>query len=129
MVCGCGGISGAGSSNDSFPGCGACTLSTLLNRSPFPIRRPDREGTEHGLLIAICRGAGREHVAADGIDPQVALIVRLALDGLWFNALLGIPLLDDEEQRALIDRLRAMTRSQTAAEPNATNERSATIGR
>ncbi|MBL8673142.1 MAG: TetR family transcriptional regulator [Alphaproteobacteria bacterium] len=68
-------------------------------------------------------------LAADGIDPQVALIVRLALDGLWFNALLGIPLLDDEEQRALIDRLRAMTRSQTAAEPNATNERSATIGR
>lgn len=68
-------------------------------------------------------------LSADGIDPQVALIIRLALDGLWFNALLGIPLLDEAEQRALIERLRAMTRNRAAAEQNAGTMHPATMGR
>lgn len=50
-----------------------------------------------------------ERLDADGIDPTTATIVRLAADGLWLSALLGLPRLDDEHGRDAIRALRALT--------------------
>lgn len=45
----------------------------------------------------------------DGIDPAIATIVRLAIDGLCLNSLLGIPVPEGEERQRIIDKLLAMT--------------------
>ncbi len=47
---------------------------------------------------------------SDGIDPRRATIVRLAADGLWLSALLGLPELEPAEGPGVIDALRDMTR-------------------
>ncbi len=47
---------------------------------------------------------------ADGIDPIRALIVRLAIDGLWFNETFGLPVVAADERAALRRRLEEMTR-------------------
>ena len=51
-----------------------------------------------------------EQLRADGLDPVVGLIVRLAADGLWLNGILGLPVLDVKERAAVSERLEAMTR-------------------
>jgi AcrR family transcriptional regulator len=53
----------------------------------------------------------QEKFANDGIDPVVAHIVRLAIDGLCLNSLLGCPTPTGELRREILDRLIAMTRS------------------
>lgn len=45
-------------------------------------------------------------IAVDGIDPVDATIVRLAADGLWLCALLGLPRLDRKLQGRVLKRLR-----------------------
>jgi hypothetical protein len=47
----------------------------------------------------------------DGIDPVQATIVRLAADGLWLSALLGLPKLDKNLQGRVLGRLKEMIRS------------------
>ncbi|OAB56498.1 hypothetical protein AY599_26580 [Leptolyngbya valderiana BDU 20041] len=47
---------------------------------------------------------------ADGLDPLRALIVRLAIDGLWFNETFGLPVVAANERAALRCRLEEMTR-------------------
>jgi hypothetical protein len=46
----------------------------------------------------------------DGVDPTSATIVRLATDGLWLSALLGLPQLQKGLARKVMARLDAMTR-------------------
>ncbi len=52
-----------------------------------------------------------QRLRTDGLDPLLALILRLAIDGLWFNETLGIEVVSAEERRALAQRLEEMTRS------------------
>lgn len=47
----------------------------------------------------------------DGIDPVQATIVRLAADGLWLSALLGLPGLDKRLQGRVLKRIKGMIRS------------------
>lgn len=47
----------------------------------------------------------------DGIDPVRATLVRLAADGLWLAALLGLPQLDKRLARKVLAALDELTRS------------------
>ena len=47
---------------------------------------------------------------SDGIDSTTATLVRLAADGLWLSALLGLPQLDGESSTDVLLRLRELTR-------------------
>jgi hypothetical protein len=51
-----------------------------------------------------------ERLGDDGIDPTTATLVRLAADGLWLSALLGLPQLDAEGGREALRALRELTR-------------------
>lgn len=51
-----------------------------------------------------------ERLAQDGIDPKTATLVRLAADGLWLSALLGLPQLDPESGADVLEMLRDFTR-------------------
>jgi AcrR family transcriptional regulator len=51
-----------------------------------------------------------ERLADDGIDPTTATLVRLAADGLWLSALLGLPQLDAEDGCEALRALRELTR-------------------
>lgn len=45
----------------------------------------------------------------DGIDPVIAVIARLAVDGLAFGTLLGLPVPQDQLREQVIQRLLEMT--------------------
>jgi len=47
---------------------------------------------------------------SDGIDPAVACIVRLAMDGMCICAVLGLPVPTGEQHQQVIQTLMAMTR-------------------
>ena len=51
----------------------------------------------------------RNRLHEDETDPIIALIVRLAADGLWMNEIFGIPVLSGDERREVLNRLMAMT--------------------
>jgi AcrR family transcriptional regulator len=46
---------------------------------------------------------------SDGIDPVTAVIVRLAIDGLCLDKLLGVPVPTGELRRKILDQLLEMT--------------------
>ena len=48
----------------------------------------------------------------DGLDRSTATIVRLAADGLWLSALLGLQRLDSEHGRETLRALRGLTRGE-----------------
>ena len=52
-----------------------------------------------------------DRLEQDGIDPTTATLVRLAADGLWLSALLGLPRLDAEIGHDTIRVLRDLSRS------------------
>lgn len=53
---------------------------------------------------------------ADGIDPVMAHIVRLAADGLWFNRVFGLSPIPRERRAEIAERLEALAvRSRAAA--------------
>jgi len=58
----------------------------------------------------------QKRLESDGIDPAVATIVRLAIDGLCLDTLLGIPVPTGELRRKVLDRLLAMTREEFSPE-------------
>jgi AcrR family transcriptional regulator len=67
-------------------------------------QHPDR-------LVAVRRRyeARQARVVADGVDPIDATVVRLAADGLWFAALLGLAPPHDELRDQVLNRLRELT--------------------
>ena len=74
-------------------------------------------GRDSAHLEAVREHFARWHrrIAQDGIDPQAAIIVRLAADGLWLSSLLGLNELNESEGPSLISALRSMTRPEAAA--------------
>lgn len=74
-----------------------------------------------GLLAAVAtnlslleplRGAAavmQSKLADDGMDPVLATIVRLAVDGLWMSDLFGVNPLDQDLRTQVLERLRALT--------------------
>lgn len=93
------------------------------------MRKPDpREQPVHTALLAAA-GTDSEYLAPfrkrivewqarlenDGIDPAIANIVRLAIDGLCLCRLLGIPVPDADMQQRVIDTLIAMTASPSSS--------------
>lgn len=50
----------------------------------------------------------------DGIDPVVATIIRLAVDGLWMSDLFGVNLLDQDMRTQVLERLRSLTKESHA---------------
>ncbi len=69
-------------------------------------------GRDSEHLEKVRAGFARWHarLEADGIDPTTATLVRLAADGLWLSALLGLPQLDAERGERTLQALRALTR-------------------
>jgi AcrR family transcriptional regulator len=55
-------------------------------------------------------GEWHARIENDGIEPETAVIVRLAADGLWLSALLGLPSPDETLLSRVISRLDDMTR-------------------
>jgi hypothetical protein len=63
-------------------------------------------------LVSAVRALQREvdvAIAADGVDPVVAQIVRLAVDGLYIGDVFKWVDLSAEERGAVLGRLRRMT--------------------
>ncbi len=56
----------------------------------------------------------QKKLEADGIDPAVATIVRLAIDGFCLGTMLGMPVPQNQLRKNVLEKLLAMTRS----EPN-----------
>jgi AcrR family transcriptional regulator len=55
-----------------------------------------------------------KQMSEDGIDPAIATIVRLAIDGLCFGEMLGMPVPQGESRQHVLDKLLAMTRPTTS---------------
>lgn len=102
---------------------GAFTRAYLTTRiaKPMPQERP-----VHSALLAAAatdpdylapfRKRCQEWQARlnqDGIDPSIASIVRLAIDGLCLCRLLGIQVPEGEAEQRVIEKLMTMTRSDT----------------
>lgn len=54
--------------------------------------------------------AWQQKFEADGLDPALATIIRLAADGLWFTELLGFAPLEESLRSAVFNILIEMTR-------------------
>jgi len=69
-------------------------------------------GGDRTRLESLRAGFARwqEQLEDDGIDPVRATLVRLAADGLWLSALLGLPQLEKKLGRRVLDALDALTR-------------------
>jgi AcrR family transcriptional regulator len=100
-------------------GAGAFTRAYLAARN-VPLD-PEEKPIHTALLAAAgtnphylepIRERAREWQArleADGIDPAVATIVKLAIDGLCLGNLLGMPVPTGDLHRRVIDKLLSMT--------------------
>jgi len=69
-----------------------------------------RDSTQLDLVRAHFK-RWHERLRADGIDPTTAALVRLAADGLWLSALLGLPQLDASLGPDALRALRDLTRA------------------
>jgi AcrR family transcriptional regulator len=71
-------------------------------------------GNDTEKLVPVRERFGGWHarLTSDGIEPETAMIVRLAADGLWLSALLGLPSPDPELLTRVISRLQEMTRGE-----------------
>ncbi len=77
--------------------------------------------TAAGLLAAVATNralldplqeatqATQDLLATDGIDPVLATIIRLAVDGLWMADLFGVNSLSPKLRMQVIERLRSLT--------------------
>jgi AcrR family transcriptional regulator len=70
-------------------------------------------GRDSPHLEAVRARFGEWHAALvdDGMDDTTATIIRLAADGLWLSALLGLPQLDADLGPRTLRALRDLTRS------------------
>ncbi len=69
--------------------------------------------SEHLEVIRRRFARWHEKLEQDGLDPTRASIVRLAADGLWLSALLGLPQLAPEVGQGILATLRSMTHDTT----------------
>lgn len=53
----------------------------------------------------------RQRLDADGLDPTQAVIIQLAIDGLWFSEMFQLSALDETRRTQVVEQLLAMTRS------------------
>ena len=67
--------------------------------------------SEHLEIIRERFTAWQARMLDDGIDDTTATIVRLAADGLWLSALLGLPSLAPDLGARTIRALKEMTRA------------------
>ena len=69
-------------------------------------------GGDRERLDPLCQAFARwqERLEDDDIDPVRATLVRLAADGLWLSALLGLPQLDKKLARRVFAALDELTR-------------------
>jgi AcrR family transcriptional regulator len=51
----------------------------------------------------------QQHLWEDRIDPVLATVIKLAVDGLWMADLFGVNSLDPSMRTQVIDRLQALT--------------------
>ncbi|KGM31600.1 TetR/AcrR family transcriptional regulator [Inquilinus limosus] len=102
---------------------GALTRAYLGAAFPPPGTPDDRDAMREAALIAAlgydpsllapyaAQYAGWvDRQKADGIDPVLAAIIRLAADGLWLNEVFGIRAVDPADRAAVLRRLAGMTR-------------------
>lgn len=102
---------------------GGWTRAYLGAAFPPPGTPDDQDATREAALIAalgydptlLAPYAAQvdgwvEQQKADGIDPVLAAIIRLAADGLWLNEVFGIRAVDPKDRAAVLQRLDAMTR-------------------
>lgn len=70
-------------------------------------------GRDSGHLEKVREAFARWHqrLECDGIDPTTATLVRLAADGLWLSALLGLAQQDGGASPDVIRALRDLTRA------------------
>lgn len=70
-------------------------------------------GHDSAHLDEVRRHFSRWHqrLAVDGLDETTATIVRLAADGLWLSALLGLPQLEGDLGARTVKALHGLTRS------------------
>ena len=64
--------------------------------------------------LAPVREQGRRHqaaIVADGLDPVMATIIRMAVDGLWFAESFGLMNYDPELKAAALKRLKDWTKA------------------
>jgi AcrR family transcriptional regulator len=107
--------------NDGRPG--TWTRAYVDAAFPPPGTEDDKDAAREAALIAALGNdpallapyatqyAGWvEQQKADGIDPVLSAIIRLAADGLWLNEVFGIRAVSESDRAALLQRLRAMTR-------------------
>lgn len=52
----------------------------------------------------------RQRLEADGLDPTQAVIIQLAIDGLWFSELFQLGAPDEPRRTQVVEALLAMTR-------------------
>ncbi len=65
--------------------------------------------SQHLESVRRCFARWHARLEADGLDPGTATLVRLAADGLWLSAMLGLPQVEDEVGRETLRCLRALT--------------------
>ena len=93
----------------------ACALDDAAENDPtgrLAVALLAAGATEPELIASLRARQDHWHsmLSRDGIDPVLALIVRLAADGLWMNDIFGIPVLAAGERRDVLERLRSLTR-------------------
>ena len=108
-------------------GPGAFTRTYLATRAARVERVLSPGSNCRPLHTAIVAGAGtdpqyldpfrhrvsrwQQQLENDGIDPVIATIVRLAIDGLGWASMLNMPLPEVGLRKALVERLFEMTRT------------------
>ena len=110
--------------SQSDSGTGGAWTRAYLSSTVTPDGKPadNSAALMAGILATLGRDSAhletvREHftrwhrrLEADGIDPKKATIVRLAADGLWLSALLGLPEVSATHSTEVIEALQEMTR-------------------
>lgn len=75
-------------------------VATLLASAPFRPHMVDPIREQQATVNSALR--------SDGIDPVLAIIIRLAVDGLWFNNMFGVLELEPATRAAVATRLEAL---------------------
>ncbi|PLX37302.1 MAG: hypothetical protein C0606_12490 [Hyphomicrobiales bacterium] len=81
---------------DTFSRIGSVLLQSTAFRPWMIDRIRAYQGEMHAMLLN------------DGIEPEIAAIVRLAVDGLWMSKMFDIEAIPEAMERSVLDRLLAM---------------------